>query len=249
MTAPSHADIIDKLQKLRILAHNKAAMPGEVEAALRAMSALMARYRISEAELEAAGKKSEISESDDLWPAAKHIPNWRLVFLSTIGSVNGVVVHVSVYPNGTRGVRLAGAESDIAIVKSFWSWLEAEAIRLTWGPLARFPKDARPKRARRLSKFQKDWLIGFATGVAQQIEGQLRKNAPRARADWASGSPAMILVDRRLAETRHWLALHQDTTTVNALKGKKADTDALERGFRAGERYHLGKKLPKGEPA
>jgi hypothetical protein len=248
MTAPSHADIIDKLQKLRILAHNKAAMPGETEAALRAMSALMARYRITEAELEKAGREhSTIHETDDLWPPAKHIPSWRIVLLNAIGRPNGVVVHVVAYEDKKRGVRLAGTTQDVAIVKSLWAWLEAEAVRLSWGPLASLPKDKRPKRATRLSKFQTDWIIGFAFGVAEQLERELHK--PDGTKSQAPASAALVLLDRRRDEAKTWLARLEDTKPLNALKGQKPDSLALSRGFQAGERYHLGKKLPKGDSA
>lgn len=242
MSAPTHAEIIDKLQKLRVLAHNKAAMPGEVEAALRAMSLLMARYRVSEADLDAAVRKHEVTESEDLWPPTKKIPSWRIILLNAIGRPNGVVVAVSAYPDGTRAVRLVGTPPDLALVQSLWSWLEAEAIRLAWGPLAVYPKDIRPKRAAHLSKFQRDWIIGFAFGVAEQLEAALRKtDGVRGQ---APETAALVLLDERTTEAKAWLTRELKPTPMNALRGEPNEL-ALARGFEAGERYHLGKKLPK----
>jgi hypothetical protein len=246
VNAPTHAEIIDKLQKLRVLAHNKAAMPGEVDAALRAMSALMARYRVSEAELEAAAKKGSVIESEDLWPPAKRVPSWRIILLSALSRPSGCVIHVVAYDDKTRGVRLAGTESDVSIVKSLWSWLEAEAVRLSWGPLAVYPKDIKPKRPKRLMKFQTDWIIGFALGVSQQIEAELQRNAsPTPAGSWSGGtSAALILIDQRAAEARAFLQ-HYEPKPMDAFRGQRPDDLALARGFEAGERYHLGKKLPK----
>lgn len=53
-----------------------------------------------------------------------------------------------------------------------------------------------------------------------------------------------MLLDERTTEAKAWLTRELKPTPMNALRGEPNEL-ALARGFEAGERYHLGKKLPK----
>lgn len=217
-------EIIARIQKLRALAKDKAATEGEIKAAVNAVAGLMAKHRLSEADV--AERALEMVESDDCWPPEPRVTKWRVILLNAIAIPSGVMPGAVTYADGKIGMRLVGRAEDVQTAWSLWGWLEPEAVRLS---------EALPPWFNR--SMRKNWIIGFALGLRQQLE---KPPVPAADA-----TRALAVTSSRRGEVEAWLREHA-TGGMKKIGPSKRDIKyghVMEKGFEAGKSYHLGKKL------
>jgi hypothetical protein len=137
-------DIRQKIRSLKEL-ERRAGTQGEAEAAARAAAALLEKYRLSEAEVEAAGAEpNEACTIDDEGVYSyRRAERWRVDLLNVVSDNYGVACYRETKfgaradkPKGRARIGfdykmcLVGRPSDILIVRYLYSWLSVEAVRL-----------------------------------------------------------------------------------------------------------------------
>lgn len=137
-------DIRQKIRSLRALERG-ATTQGEAEAAARAAAALLERYRLSEAEVEAAGAEPNeacILDDEPVY-SYRRAEQWRMDLVNVLSDGYGVVMYRerkfgrrADKPKGRvqmgfdYKICLVGRPSDVLIVRYLYSWLSVEAVRL-----------------------------------------------------------------------------------------------------------------------
>lgn len=137
-------DIRQKIRSLREL-ERRASSQGEAEAAARAAAALLEKYRLSEAEVEAAGAEPTeacVLDGESLY-SYRRAEQWRMDLANVISDGYGVACfrerHFGARDDKPKGrarigfdykLLLVGRPSDVLIVRYLYSWLSAEAVRL-----------------------------------------------------------------------------------------------------------------------
>lgn len=218
------SSILEKARQLRAL-RDGAATREEAEAAARAMAGLFAKYRISEAELEAStGQPQHSMSADEDNPlyTFKRRSHWKTVLAFALTKAHGVMGYIlRDRRGGEKRLCLCGRTDDVELVRHMWSWLSAEATRLA-------ENEPGPER--------QSWLRGFVHGVGLQIL--------RGRKDAIASSSAMILLDQRDKEASDYMkTVHGKIGTKSINSSQKLDARAFERGRQAGASTHLGARL------
>lgn len=199
-TIPNINAILDKVRKLRELAARSTSLAESATAAAQA-DAIIQRYRLSEADVEAAGAaptEAIDSPEEPLWSGGKRTDTVAMRLSAVLAEHYGCVSYGQrTYVDGrTESVvlRLAGRASDVAIVRYMFAWLRAEIERLAQceaGP-------ARPS-----------FRHGAVSGIKAAFTASMRATVA---AQTQSGAGAMVL-SSRAAEAQAWLVAASRTWT------------------------------------
>lgn len=206
---------LDKVTKLRALG-DRATTQAEREAAYAQAEAIIAKYQIDVAQIEAHtnGAAEEMSLADDaLWSGAQ-ATSWVGMLGLRLANIHGCAAVWSRRADVTRLI-LAGRPSDVAIVRYMFAWLHGEIARLSEREHGKAAKNA--------------FRLGATVGACDAMMRAQKQESDAAAPVQGQGA-AMVLVSR--AEAAHVLF-----GKVGAASGggiSMSDDGAFLRGHRAG---------------
>jgi hypothetical protein len=234
-------EVIEKARRLLQL-RDRAATPGEAQAAARALAKMLDKHRISIAELEMRGDQdAEPMAVDEREPLLKYtrLPLWKKDLIHALCKHYGVACWRNGKVQGytLRGHRkvsyamhLCGRKSDMDMVRYMLAWLSTETENLS-----------RQECEGLGSVSHNSWRRGFVKGIKKQLQ--------MARDDVAStSSDAALVLRKRRDDASDFLHKMVDLTG----KPKKSyhrlyhDPDAHAAGVRRGQAQHLGDRLDSG---
>lgn len=222
--------IIAKIKALRALATSSNVH--EAAAAAAQAEALLQKYLLDEAALEAQAPAKESAEeaSEPLAWHKGHLSWWRIYLGSALMKSHGCTDYVSTR-DGRRCHIIVGRPSDVATVRYLYAWLSNEIVRLC-------DQHGRGKG--------RSWRHSFCMGAAAAIREAMA--AAKVEARRAASSSALVVLDRRDAEAAVALAkLHPNMRATR--RGRAHDGNAYARGKEAGRSIHLGASISGGKPA
>lgn len=229
-TVPSN--IIQRIQSLLALA--KSDNLNEASSAAAQAEAMIAKYRLSMADVVSAGGQSaeSIGEGEPLMRGAR-FSKWQNRLGVALSKRYGCLV---INDGVEHTFRLIGLPSDVEIVRYMFAWIGAEIVRLA--------RDERGMRARN------SFCLGAVFAIGAALEAA-KKAAEATHAGTSGGSAAIVLASRE-SEARAWL-LKLLPGNVRLKRGGHApseiDVQAHERGIMGGGSLHLGQSLPGGPRA
>lgn len=239
-------DVRQKIRSLREL-ERRATTQGEAEAAARAAAALLEKYRLSEAEVEAAGAEPNEACVVDEEPfySYRRAERWKLDLIHVLVGHYGVVWYRERTMHGRRArgsrnrasykICLVGRPSDVFIVRHFYAWLTAEAVRLVpeWHP-------ARPTPRARLTR---SWLLGFVRGIQDQLK------SAHAEVHATGSKTALVKLNERLDDAKRYLRAFDPNMETIGDRVRKVHMEAYQKGRERGLEQHLGEALPSCQKA
>ncbi len=221
--------IIEKAKKLLNL-KERAGTPAEAEAAARALSKLIDKYRISIAELEAAGEPAEQCVVDETEPLLqwKRLNLYKRRLCSVLCDHYGVAWWQRAWPAGNnrrgvvwnRAVHLCGRASDIAVLRYMYAWLSAEIERLA----AQYGGSRTERRS---------FKLGFVAGIERQLA------AGRKEVEAEHG----LVLRSRIHDAKK--ALYEMFPEMGNAKNREPEIDPLAfiEGRKSGNAMHLGERF------
>lgn len=219
-------EISIKIRKL--LALGQSSNENEAAAAMAAAQALMDKYRISVAEVEAATgeKKESIVKDDDPILAGGRIVTWKKTLLSAIVRNNGCH-HWFNHTHRDTKYYICGRESDIQAAKYMFAYALSELARLN-------QIHCRGKG----HVYSDSWYNGAVRGIAEKLNSQ--RQIDKIAAPTCS---AIVLVSNRADEAKSFLyKTIPGLKTVSYSWNGRGNSDAYNRGRAAGENINLSNK-------
>lgn len=203
---------LDKVTKLRALG-DRATTQAEREAAYAQAEAIIAKYQIDVAQIEAATQETseEIGEDGEPLIVCKNRVSWVGILAARLAKMHGCAC---IWRGGVA-IIIAGRPSDVAVVRYLFAWLHVEIAKLSEREHGRAAKNA----------FRLGAVIGACDAMkrAQAIES-------KAAALIAGQSAAMVLVSRSEAA----MASFGKVRGAGAPATFRGGDGAFERGKEAG---------------
>lgn len=239
-------DVLAQVAKLQALA-SRAGTEGEARAAVAAIQRLVARYRLTQHDLQTAEARRVAGEGPrrqaTLIATAKKMPYWQNCLLNMLCFHNGCVA-VKTEPlvrGGAHEWYAYGELDDVAIVRQLFVWLGAEATRLA-------PQETRIGKSslRTTPRFRDDWRVGFVEGLHEQLsrEDPVASASAPARAE---ASRALVVLDQRRQAATADIVKQDPYAKTKTPKARAVIAQAYEEGVRRGKQHHLGKSLGDGK--
>lgn len=229
--------LIDKLQKVANLLDN-AGTPGEAEAAAAALSRLLLKHNLDEADVRAAqgsSPKSHIVVRPIVIANAKNPPKWQWLLLNTIARHNLTQL---VRGSENRGW-LAGTNPNIDAVLDMYGRLVIVFKRLASASWREQPSYGVFFTTR--SQYINGFLLGVPTGLAERF--RLDRKADE-DADRRVGA-LVVTTGREIAA-----AIHAELgPTTQSARSSRVDSRAYEHGKAAGRNYREHSAIGRGNLA
>lgn len=223
--------IIEKISNLRKLSTSSNANEAAVAAAMA--DKLIAKYRLSEAELEIKEEKISQPEFDDGFVyETKRITKWKNSLILFLSKHYGCAVYNSIgYDNNSgRSIsryKLVGSKEDMSIVKYMFSWLTGEVERLCH-------KESKGKG----HVYANSFCIGAISGIIEQMR------ASKKEVENSASSTALAIVSNKFETANEFmnnnLKLSKPKVSTNH---NRIDYGAYNKGVEAGKNIHLGKVI------
>lgn len=228
-------DVIGRARKLLRL-RDRAGTAGEAQAAARALGKLLDKHRLTVAEVELRDSASTpVLISEDPLISFGRLPKWRSALARKLCRHYGVAFWRRKYEDGAnrRGhrryryaIHLCGRAEDIEMTRFMFTWLSAEAERLShaecsgWGGVT-----------------HNSWRAGFVDGIAKQLRAA-RETVAEGKAE-----AALVLFGRYEAAAEHMRKRVTGLQSKTRVRRWTEDATARAAGQERGERQHLGKSL------
>jgi hypothetical protein len=225
-------NVIEQVQRLRYLAARSTSL-NEAQAAAAAADRLLQKYRLDEADLEASGAAPTEAVGKDETPLdtfARRVHKGRERLAAILAMHYGCIVLSAYRIGGARRFDIYGRPSDVVLLRWMYCWLCTEIDRLSVverGANARYA-----------------FWHGAVSGIKATLEAS-GKQAAVVHAAAHGNSAAMVLASRCDQAMTYARAM-----APGKIGGGTASTvtpnDAMQRGYDAGTRLHLGAALPAG---
>lgn len=223
--------IIEKISKLRKLSNS--ANVNEAATAAAMADKLIAKYRLSEAELEISEEKSSQPEFDDGFVyETKRITKWKNSLIIFLSKHYGCAVYNSIGydANSNRSIsryKLVGSKEDMSIVKYMFSWLTGEVERISH-------KETKGKG----HVYANSFCIGAVAGIIQQMT--LSKKEVESS---AVNCTALTIVNNKLTVANQFLNSTLKLKPSKTSNNSQINYNAYNNGVEAGKNIHLGKVI------
>jgi hypothetical protein len=189
--AVADAAVLAKVRKLLALAGNGGATEGEASNAAAAAQRLIEAHRLDTALLDDGGAAETppppdepVSNAHDPLDQLKSRVAWRGALASGIARANGC----RIYWWAGRTIRVIGAPTRVASVRTLYAWLSREVDRLG-GEAARGNGRS----------YGHAWRVGCAERLAERLRQAARDGAAEAKAKAIGSGVALVRVERALA--------------------------------------------------
>jgi uncharacterized protein YnzC (UPF0291/DUF896 family) len=215
----------------------------EAAAAAKIAQQLLSQYRLTVADLST--NEDIHNESDPLFVGARRI-HWKDKLANCLATVNGCKAYVDTVPTYRHGranhgnqiyCRLIGRDSDIQIVRYFFTYLEREIEIMCKATMKRGYGSG------------KTWSNSFKNGAADAICDRLREaNREVREVAQENNSMALVKLDLRDAEIDKWAQENKLRFKAPPAKMVFVDSSVYGQGTRAGKNINLNKGITgKGE--
>jgi hypothetical protein len=220
--------VLDKVRKLLAKAEDPACTPAEAEALTAKAAALIAKYGIDQALLDARQERPAVVGSRLVELDAPYLRE-KAYLLHVVGAAlrcRSIRLERRTSAGLRVSVHLFGFESDVAGVELLFASLLVQAARaLLREPI---PGGEQPAAWRR------SWLIGFGSAVAERFAAAARPDADRAAAEPGT---ALVLADRDRAID---VAVETEYPNVRTGRRRRLSGGGFASGEAAGHRADLG---------
>jgi hypothetical protein len=218
--------VLDKVRKLLAKAEDPACTPQEAEALTAKAAALIAKYGIDQALLDAREQRRQVVGNRLVELAAPYLREKAYLLHVVAAALRCRSIRLERRAaDGLRvSVHLFGFESDVAGVELLFASLLVQAAR---GLLREPVPDGQQAAA-----WRRSWLIGFGSAVQQRFTAA----ASRPAEPEAPGT-ALVLADRERAVD---LAVEAEYPNVRAGRRRRLSGGGFEAGTAAGKRADLG---------
>jgi hypothetical protein len=227
--------IIEKINQLRAL--SRSSNINEATAAALAADKLIAKYRISEAELQLSNNLTDFPvkcDPDTLYESGRVIP-WKRDLAASLANHYGCFIFNDVtHSNSGRKIsryRLVGIETDIAIVRYMFAWLVTEIERLS-----------RSHCVSKGSVYANSYCQGVVFGIKTQLD-KLKKEQRFSANQNGHTSTALQCLDNRVTKAESVARMQYKLRTVNPTTHSKINIRAYNLGIERGKSIHLGKVI------
>lgn len=241
-------NVVDRIQKLLALAEGQGTNPNEAALAAATAQALMEKYQLDRAELEAAIEPDiAVDGTDPLFVGEEgvtQISSWRSVLASKLSRLEGCRAVEQRALNRQGQVErarlvLVGRPEEVAVTRYLYRYLEREIERLC--------NDARLRRRLR----GRSASLSFRLAVIKTVEQRLERAKADARHEHVRNggtAAAIVRVDGRGDEVERWLkaALKVEPEQYDR---SHFDARAASAGHRAGARIPLHPGMPEARNA
>jgi hypothetical protein len=237
---------VAKIVALLELARNRAASPNEAAVAAAQAQAIMERYRLEQAEVDAHRARGSIAE-DSLWSGAR-VPAWLLRLATGIAEANFCHVLLARAPcRGSSQSRrrsiarflIIGSSSNVAVVRYLLAFVRHEIDRLTqhachigliWGRIA-----------------TNNYRHGAVAGVLETIQQERLRQQARFVAEHGTG--AIVCLNAEALRVQRYV--HDRWPSLTKLRYGRAVGHhlALEAGYAAGKTIALRRGLDESREA
>jgi hypothetical protein len=224
-------DVISRVRKILTLAGDTGATEGERQAATEAAARLMTRYRIEQADLDAAddGPQRIDVVAEDLGAFGRP-QYWALDLVTAIGqtmTVDAVFVEDAA---GDREVTLIGRPNSVAWVGLMYRWLrpqlEHDARVIVTAERSYRVFMGRPATPDEIARYREGFYAGAIQRIAERIE-----DAQRAERGYGQ---ALVVSERAALD-----AYYGDDAPRRVDTSREIDREAAISGYRAGDRADL----------
>jgi hypothetical protein len=230
------AALLGKVRKLLTLAGDKGATEGEASNAAAAAQRLIEQHRLDTALLDEAPDEAPqadepIEDAVDPLDTLNSRVAWRGSLASGIARANGC----KMYWHGGREIKVIGAPTRVAAVRTLYAWLSREVDRLG--------RDAARGQGR---AWGHAWRVGCAARLGERLAEAARAGVAEAKARAVGDGVALVRVERALARidvvaererVNAWQKKH-----VKLTAGRRAtvsDSSGYSAGRAAGDRIRL----------
>lgn len=224
--------VMAKVAALRELAA-RAGTQAEADAAAAQAEAIIARYQLDEAEIDAAsGERAEAIGEEEM--TSGRLDKWRSMLIGALSKDHGCYGYMSTVrtvTGSTHGSKIVGRASDIAIVRYMYAWLTVEIVRLSQREHGRAAQNA--------------FRLGAALGVIEAMRAARKATV----AEHCTSTGAAMVLASRYDEALAWLKAAQAPNVKwrSAGNATMRDRDAFVRGQAAGAAINTSKAaLPGG---
>jgi len=233
----ANSDVISKINNLL----NKTVANGcsveESATAAKLAQRLLTKHRLTMADLVTGDSDEEISNDFAPLYEGQRMSTWKNALALAVAKANGCKVFINTairYGKKNVSARLIGRESDVAVVRYFFAYLEREIDRLTKGALANGTLSG------------KGQSNSFRLGAVQAINERLSEGREDARQEAReSGYTALVRVDNWDNEVERWAAENMRLGQTKAQRSR-VDYGAYAKGQRAGRSVSLNKGIGSG---
>lgn len=235
---PRIESVLRKVRGLRALATSSNIH--EAEAAAAQAEALIAKYRLEEAQIgvsDAAAPAESIEESGECLDRFVRDAAWRRSLRATLVRHYGCAGYMAwrFSPAEKRGAWeyvVIGRPSDVAALRYMLAWLTSEIARLSQAERGRAGRNA--------------FCVGAVRGFGNALYVAQRETE-ETHTEAHGNSAAMVLASRSKEATAWRDQKHPDMKTQRTSAARVSDAGAYHRGKAAGERLHgRGGALPAG---
>ncbi|WP_432836188.1 DUF2786 domain-containing protein [Dactylosporangium sp. CA-092794] len=217
--------MLDKVRKLLAKAEDPACTPEEAEALTAKAAAIIAKYGIDQALLDARQERPAVVGNRLVELSAPYLREKAYLLHVVAAALRCRSIRLERRTaEGLRvSVHLFGVESDVAGVELLFASLLVQAAR---GVLREpVPPGEQPAAWRR------SWLVGFGSAVAQRFAAAARTDEP------AQPGTALVLADRERAVD---LAVAEHYPNIRTGRRRRLSGGGFEAGSAAGQRADLG---------
>ena len=218
-------ELISKIRKLLALGNSECNL-NEASAAMQAAQALMDKYRITSAEIEAAGnagedKEKPVKDEKPILEGAR-IFAWRKTLLSSIAKHNDCAHYFTHNHRDTR-YYVFGRASDLEVMRSMFVYAETQVAFLCKRHCKGFGH-----------VYAENWCTGAVAGIAEKL------NEARKAAQTNVSCTAMVLLRSRAEESRTEMynQVH-GLRSVNIARHSQRDQTAYNHGRVVGGMINL----------
>ncbi|MER7006320.1 DUF2786 domain-containing protein [Dactylosporangium sp. NPDC000555] len=217
--------MLDKVRKLLAKAEDPACTPQEAEALTAKAAALIAKYGIDQALLDARQERPHVVGNRLVELAAPYLREKAYLLHVVAAALRCRSIRLErCTAEGLRAsVHLFGFESDVAGVELLYASLLVQAAR----GMLREPVPPGQQAA----AWRRSWLVGFGSAVAQRFAAASRVDEP------AGPGTALVLADRERAVD---VAVSAAYPNVRAGRRRRLSGGGFGAGSAAGQRADLG---------
>lgn len=234
-------DVIARIRKILALAGDAGATEGERAAAAEAATRLMTRYRIEQAQIDAAGdgpRRPVDIVAEDCGDFDEH-EYWALDLLTAIGSIVTVdAVFLEDRHERVRSVTLIGRADTVAWTRLIYDWVrpqitaDAEVIVQAEASYQRFMQRLIPG-----TPIGDSHLRSYREGFYGGVTARLHERLDEAQRDAAGQhGTALVLSDRAALNDYYG---DDAPTRIDTTAERRMHHEALQSGYRAGDRVDL----------